>query len=460
MKIVILINTSAFAKYYIKLGDELSNSGCDIIYAVQNEFSKELYFSNDRMNVVVCPDISKSKLDSVSLPNEFSSWMMHPDYDRGLYYGFSNEFSGANAINHIKNTYAFFSELFDEFSPDCVFYENISNGFANIAYEVCNRLDIQYIGLTSSRLPNMVYFSQFGHEIKYDIENYIKENEFSDEELTYAKEYIENISTVQPDYMKFNGLSNFSFKALFNKPMPSMHSLNVHFKYLYSAGYQTGIPIKSSLLYRLRDIKRYFNRKRIQKFYQDSVIFNDNTNYYLYPMHYHPESSTSLLAKFDNEFEVIKNTAFSLREGEVLLVKDHISATGFEDYDFYRKVSSLPNVMLLKPELNVKELIPKCQAIVTLTSTVGYESVLLNIPVLLFGSVFYEDHPLVVKVTSHHDIRKKLDSLPNLSDFTEYNRLYIAAYRRCCFHFTLDLRDKNTSQGIAELAKHIIRELE
>ncbi len=458
-KIAILINTAAFSKYYIKLGKALMAKGNDVRFLVINEFSRDLYFSPDELNNVVTCKYDDIIDQSFKLPDSICSWVMHPDYDRGCYYGFEDEFKQKKGLQEVKHLYKFLEDNLKDFDPDFTFYENVSNCYAHLAAEVSTNLGIRYLGITASRLPGKSYFSITGNEIKHHINQGIEDDEFTNEDINYASKYVNNLISIQPDYMKFNGLSKISLSSTISKKKPSFGSLITHFKYLNSVGIQMGVPLKSSVKYRLRDVFRVFNKKRINKLYSNEVKFEPNSKYYLYPLHYHPESSTSLLAKHYDEIEVIRNIAFSLRENEFLIVKDHISASGFESYDYYRKIANLPNVIFTRPEVNVKSLLLKCNAIVTLTSTVGYEGVLLNIPVLLFGEVFYEDHPLVKKVDSYKDIRKLLDSLETENkDYSDYNVKFVAAYNNACFDFSFDLRDKDTSKGIDGLVDIILEQ--
>ncbi|MCV5276724.1 hypothetical protein OFC49_38940, partial [Escherichia coli] len=73
--------------------------------------------------------------------------------------------------------------------------------------------------------------------------------------------------------MKFNGLSKISLSSTLSKKKPSFGSLITHFKYLNSVGIQMGVPLKSSVKYRLRDVFRVFNKKRINKLYSNEVKF-------------------------------------------------------------------------------------------------------------------------------------------------------------------------------------------
>jgi len=142
-----------------------------------------------------------------------------------------------------------------------------------------------------------------------------------------------------------------------------------------------------TIYYFLRYICSRFKVGLVKRLYQAPV---EGEQFLLYPMHFHPESSTSILAgTYLDEYEVIRNIAFSLPEGVRLYVKDHISAWGYPALDFYRRIKRLPNVRLLGPNEPTKQLIKASAGVITLTSTVGYEALLLKTRVFLFGQVFY-----------------------------------------------------------------------
>ena len=132
---------------------------------------------------------------------------------------------------------------------------------------------------------------------------------------------------------------------------------------------------------------------------------NENESFFLYPLHYHPESSTSVHARhYINELNTITNIAFNLPFGKLLYVKDHPSAAGNPKINFYTELKKIPNVRLINHEMNIKNLIKKSEGIITLTSTVGFEALMYNKPVYVFGDVFYEFHPLCRKIKSFEEL--------------------------------------------------------
>src|SRR5699024_7327406 len=138
----------------------------------------------------------------------------------------------------------------------------------------------------------------------------------------WCKEYLDNLANIQPDYMKTNGLSNVSVNRYFQiqKYKRLVSALGTLFRGKYE-GYRLGNPG----VYAFSRIKRAISRDMKLRIFP--VAYDepsDNEDYFLYPLHYHPEASTSVMSPdFLDEYDVIRNIAFNLPFGAKLYVKDH-----------------------------------------------------------------------------------------------------------------------------------------
>jgi len=175
---------------------------------------------------------------------------------------------------------------------------------------------------------------------------------------------------------------------------------------------------------------RLYRKKKFRKF--ETVVDAEwlkNNNYYVYPIHYQPEASTSIGAHdFVDQYNMILNIAFNLPKGFRLLVKEHKSAIGYCDNDLYRNIALLPNVFLVSEQLNIKELIRNSEGVITLTSTAAFEAVIMNKNAYMFGDAFYSFHSLCIKVNSWKDLRNELlkDKINNSTD----NVAFLVSYYR------------------------------
>ncbi|WP_421510717.1 hypothetical protein ACOQH0_14840 [Enterobacter sp. JS8-1] len=440
VKGVILINNAIFSPVFKKIAIELKNKNVDVTIVTDSYFSIRKYKLQEVQCEIICFEEYSRKDKNTELMTQYDKWNIHSDYDRDNYYH-SVKTSESNFWGGVsKDLYCFFESVFSKQKFDFIFYENVSNGLAYTANEVAKKFGVQYLGLTASRLPGKSLFSSLDDSLSREIFKLTDTMpELSQEKKAELSEYIDNIQYIQPDYMKNNGLSSVNFmnkilkKRDFTFITETIRQTIVGKNILF----QVGNPLLKSFHMNFREVKRWFCVRKIKNLFSEDLT---SQPFYLYPLHYHPESSTSILAKFYDEYNLIRNLAFSLPHGKTLVVKDHISATGYEGLEFYKKIIKLPNVKLANPKLNSKELIKKSLGVFTLTSTVGYEAVLMNKPVAVFGDVFYMGHPLVHQCKGYHDIINAVQhiDLNQSANYSEYNIRFVGAYDSLCFPLTIN----------------------
>jgi uncharacterized pyridoxamine 5'-phosphate oxidase family protein len=136
--------------------------------------------------------------------------------------------------------------------------------------------------------------------------------------------------------------------------------------------------------------------------------------FFLFPIHMHPEASTLVLAPYYvNQLETIINIARVLPADACLYVKEHKSALGDRSLRFYRQLKKYPNIKIISPTENIYSLILHSRGIITLSSTVGWEALLLKKPVMVLGNVFYNDTGLTFPVSSYAELLDKVQQILN-----------------------------------------------
>lgn len=431
MSLMMIINNAVFAESYKYVAEALIASGTEVVIVTDSQFTLEKYELNQLKAKIFI--FSDWKSTNQLLVDNF--WYVHADYDRDSYYQSVNKKDNYWA----KKTQAlnsFFTHIFDTEEIEAIFYENVTNGLAHTAYQLGKERNIPYLGLTASRLPGHAFFSTTDEDVVMRLDKMMAESKtISDENKDYLEKYINNIDNIQPDYMKYNGFSSTNaIPKLFKKRNTRAIKMSLKYSFIKRDDmFQVGNPILKAIYFNLREVKRHITSKRINKFYSQDY---QNKRFYLYPLHYHPESSTSIQAKYYDEFNLLKNIAYSLPSDEYLVIKDHISASGYESYNFYKKLSQLPNVILAAPWENAKKLIKQSLGVMTLTSTVGYEAIILNKPVVVFGHVFYMNHPLVYKALGYHCINDGFNFIKNEhKNYRDITVRFLAAYKELSFLF-------------------------
>ncbi|AZO75662.1 hypothetical protein [Mesorhizobium sp. M1D.F.Ca.ET.043.01.1.1] len=471
MNILLLSNSAPnYFHFFNALAARFRNDGATVAVAVDSAFSRKengldsagfaavydfsSFFVNHKVDFDILERYSGYNLNSALLS----------DFERAQTYGIWGNSADLDFFDRLKSALlTFFERIFEKHGTELVLYENVSNTFAHFALFVAQERRAVYIGLGASRLPGR--FSVSGDPLADDsvernfaaIRGGYKTVE--PDVHRWVRDYIANIETIVPDYMKINGLERIALiKRYFRRDrLAKIKALLRHVSDSRTNSFQIGNPLRTYTSLFLRNVRRRLKAGTVRGMYQKAVA---GERFLLYPMHFHPEASTSILAgTYLDEYEVIRNIAFSLPEGTRLYVKDHISAWAYPTLDFYRRIRSLPNVRLLGPHEPTKELIKSSVGVITLTSTVGYEALLLKKRVFLYGRVFYEFHKGVVPIANPANLRRMISGglASPIGWDDQYNHDFVCAYWLSTLPGTLNLMLDRVPA--AQAAEHIYREL-
>jgi hypothetical protein len=126
-----------------------------------------------------------------------------------------------------------------------------------------------------------------------------------------------------------------------------------------------------------------------------------------YPMQYQPEQTTLVGGiYFANQVAVIENIAKALPFGCTLIVKEHPRGRGARPAWQYSHIAHFPNVRFC--DGNAKEILRRCDAVVTVTSTVGLEGMALDRAVILLGQCYYDFADVIYRPKSWPDLAATL----------------------------------------------------
>lgn len=169
-------------------------------------------------------------------------------------------------------------------------------------------------------------------------------------------------------------------------------------------------------------ISAFVKRNSLKKYYEEVVskpfIAND-TNYILFALHFQPERTTMPQGSlFAQQLLVIKMIAGLLPDSWKLIVKEHPSSFLIGPYpvrreEFYDSVAHIPNVQFVSTRTNTFQLIDGAKAVVTLTGTIGFESLIRMKPVLAFGYANFTGLEGAFFVKSYTDCKAALSAIIN-----------------------------------------------
>jgi hypothetical protein len=128
----------------------------------------------------------------------------------------------------------------------------------------------------------------------------------------------------------------------------------------------------------------------------DEIVPGEDFAYF--PIHQERENATLLYAPFyKDQLWLIKQMARSLPLSYKLYLKEHPSMHGLRPRRFYKEVKKIPNVKLIRPEIESSSLIINSKLIFTISGTAGWEAIQLKKPIIVFSDVFYSRLPMVKK---------------------------------------------------------------
>jgi hypothetical protein len=175
-------------------------------------------------------------------------------------------------------------------------------------------------------------------------------------------------------------------------------------------------------------------RKRIARIYYSR--FDPDRKYIFFPLHLGYDSQITARAyQFWRQEFAVDNIARALPENYMLFVKEHPAAVGQTALGILKDiVRSNRNVRLIRPGTNSHRIIESADAVVVINSTVGWEALLYNKPVVVLGKPFYSGYGVTFDVENlfnlRENIREALDARMNAANTNDFLcRIYAASYK-------------------------------
>jgi capsule polysaccharide modification protein KpsS len=112
---------------------------------------------------------------------------------------------------------------------------------------------------------------------------------------------------------------------------------------------------------------------------------------------------------FTEQKEVIINISKCLKLNQVLIIKEHPLQPGKLLSREYRNLKKrVSNLVFLPAEIPIMDVIKKSKIVITISSSVGWESILAEVPTVVMGKVFYDKYPLVNNFENYEKLKKDI----------------------------------------------------
>jgi len=181
---------------------------------------------------------------------------------------------------------------------------------------------------------------------------------------------------------------------------------------------------------------RKLREHRIPQFYERNVRTPDLSKPYIYlALHAQPEASTipETGAFMDQEL-IAALIAHHLPAGVSLYVKEHpVQGERYRSIEFYKQLLAIPAVTFLPKTTDTYTLIDHALAVATGTGTVGFEAIVREKPVLMFGHFFFQYGPGCYPIRTSEDCKHAIDEImaKKASHTTRDVRLFLKALEEC-----------------------------
>ena len=286
-------------------------------------------------------------------------------------------------------------DALDRIRPDFLLSEDISCFHSWLHFALARERGIPFWAVTTARIAGRIHVYSNGFQRSERVEKLYPEllaHGLGDEARRQAEEYVAKFRA-KPSRPK--GMEVRAKQVRIDRDDGRRFAIAAA-RYFGDPGDPTLRPPHEVIRQRLRRIARV-RIAAVRGVFEAPVA---GEKYILYPIQYQPEASTLVQGPmYVDQVALVRDIARSLPIGYRLYVKEHVSNRGRRPLSFYDELRAIPEVRLLGPDEDTYALIRGAGAIATITSTVGWEGLLFDKPVITFGEVFYNIVPTVYRAS-------------------------------------------------------------
>ena len=348
--------------------------------------------------------------------------------------------------------------------PDMIIFRAIPHTSYNfVLYSLAKKYNIKTIMFDTTVLPdNMMLIRDYQkapQELR-EMYNKIKDEHNTVDELEpKSRAYFEKIKRLKHSEAREDSEQLVARK---NKPLKAIPSFGKIIKNIKAGTFFTAscYYLKSALnltkrriltiddensnvdysnIYHLRKIKKITDRYK--KEYEHLQVKADfNKKYIYFPLHYQPECNTRPMAKyFADQILIAKILSASIPSDWVIYVKEHLPQWDYHNaqphlfryHGYYQELANLKNVKLVPIKTLSFDLIAKSQLVATASGTVGWEALVKNKPVLIFGYPWYMYCDGVFQIKDVKTCKEALEKIINGSGIDQQKILnYLIALEK------------------------------
>lgn len=297
---------------------------------------------------------------------------------------------------YIHELYTFLIDLYEEQKPELAYVYTVASGMTYAIAAAARHQNFPFVRFQHSRIQKYFVLDTTLEGLLDPVKDVLGQAEQDTSVLKEfyepAKKYLHSYRTSSADTS--NLLLN---KKMYSKAMqwPSIlrSCLGILWRSAKKIFIKDGIdlrerPERLNFVFRVSSAltRRYLNPDK----YAQSFEGLKDKNYIYFALHVDPEASTLISAPYyANQTAVIEALSKSVPLSSTILVKEHPIMIGKRPRGFYKKLSRMPNVVLINHTESSYQLIQNASLVATITGTVGWEAMVLQKPLLLLGETPY-----------------------------------------------------------------------
>ncbi len=328
-------------------------------------------------------------------------------------------------INRLKYAEAIIRRIekdFENYNFTVIFAEGIDDFPSYFLQEFAKYHQIPFYYFVYSRLGGSVFLSNRKDTGPINLESLFKSNcaLYYEDPTSFAKtkdfisNYIKNKS--QPYYVT---QSQMLYKTF------SLDDVKVFIKAIkhFLKDSKAYHAFENPLYFPVRRLQKIRRKKQYSSYFKNKLISWEtlkNERYMVYPLHFHPEAATLIQGRwFNNQKEIIEMISKVLPVDMKLIVKEHKVSIGRRPINFYKEIDELFNVYFVSENQDVYSLLQESSGVVTISSSMGLEAIMLNKPVITFGDIHYNILSQVIKVRDFSTMREYVDEVLSFKCYEE-----------------------------------------
>ena len=314
-------------------------------------------------------------------------------YNYNEYYKFSTE----EVLSIIEQECRFFESVLDSVNPDYLITHDTYSQPHRLFYLLCKVKGVKILLMAPSRVGNLFEITDESDKFR-DLEDF--EGEYQEVKM----QPLEFLQSTKTDALKnYNDLIENSKKDFFHAGSKFWFSDNSKERKIYTYFGRTKIKVLiKTILYQLKiKFREYFVNRKLP------MQLDIRSPFLYFPLHMEQESTMLIGAPFYlDQIGIIKNVVKSLPIGYKLVVKDHfvMKARGWRSIKECKEIMNLPNVILMNPLSDGKNIMKKCALVIAVKGTSSIEAAFHMKPSIVFENSGSYHLPSVHKITSFREL--------------------------------------------------------